>query len=313
MTSTTLSPKENQSASEQAAYLEQDTLSSQTVPKNKKKPLMVVGAAIGLVIAAVLGIFFLAEVMMRPARIRDQVVMSKRVIDDYQKDLDEMIDVMVNDEVETADGMERASEEAKSLLKDAEDNHKKLADLEESITLGQLEDYKEAVSKYRDVAEKIIAAQKDYAMLSEQYVGPFRELEDLNVKMEGISQYMFDDPDKYVSELNQYSKKQAEIADTFKKIETKGWFVETHQVVISTFDATSNFMVLMASAVSNRSQNEIRSAGQKFAEDMQKVQNDSEKAEDNFDRQAKDALEELNDSYAAIEEEYDNLKLKYKF
>lgn len=162
------------------------------------------------------------------------------------------------------------------------------------------------------IANEIVAVQKDYVAIGEKYIAPFKAYEEFNVAIAGVSNYMYSDPGKYVSELEKYIGQHDDIYQQFKGMQPAGWFVEGHDVLLKSIDATTGLLESMKDAVGKRSQQDIIAATQKFEEVMQTINTDSEKAEDTFDKKAKELSDRLEDAFNDVEDEYDNVKAQYK-
>lgn len=303
-------PPEKKPHSHQEPVLETHE-STPMIATKKKSPVVILGALAAVGVATV-GVLFAYNTVTAPARIKDQTLLTQEVFSDYNDTLEDILVDLVDDDVDTADGLERALQDARDALKEAEEQRDKLGDLTGNISVSQLNIYKEALNEYISVSEEVITVQTDNVDLGDGYLEPFRKYEELNITMAGVSQYMFSDPSKYVVEVNKFLEGQKEIRDQFTAIEARGWFTEGNEVLIKTIDLTADFLKEVRDAVKDRSQKDIVLAQKNFAKKMQELENEEEKTEDSFDQKAEDLTDEIEDAYKAVEKEYDSLRIKYK-
>lgn len=283
----------------------------QTTEIKPKKGLALILSLSTLFLLLIIG-YFVNSLLLSPAKIREQVTLTQEVIIDYNKNLKNITTALVEDDPETSAGMERDLEKAKSLLNEAEKNQKKLDELKAKISSGKLDKYKKSLEEYTALANEAVAVQKDYVAIGESYIKPFKAYEELNVAAAGISNYMYTDPNKYVSELEKYIVDHEAIYLQLKAIQPSGWFVETHQATLKSIDSSTKLLKDMKEAVGKRSQQDIITATKKFEEANQAISIEMEKAEDNFDKQVKDMTSKIEDIFNDIESEYMTIKVKYK-
>lgn len=237
---------------------------------NGPKKGLVAGVTVGVVALLSAITYFAFTTIVSPAKIKEQVVLTQEVLTNYNRSLTDIMSSLVEDDPETSAGMERSLEKSTSLLNEVEKHQKSMDDLLVKITASQLEKYRTSLEEYIKLANEIIFVQKDYVAISEGYIKPFKAYEELNLAVAGVSNYMYSDPTKYVSELDKFITEHEKIYQDLKKIEPKGWFVEGHEAMLKSIDINTKLLKEMKEAVGKRSQQDIIAATKKF-EDRKSV------------------------------------------
>ena len=279
----------------------------------KKKPnKMILFGGLVVLIAISIVSYFVFNVVTTPARVKDQTAITQKVISDYNDTLDEIMTELIEDEVSSANDLERSLKDAKDLLQEAEEQHDRLEELTDEITVAQLKEYKSFLQDYLSSGQEVIDVQKDNIKMGEAYLKPFRDMEELQIDKAGMSTLMISDPTEYVDEVEDYLEQQRLITKTFEEADVTGLFVDYHQTFVETLKLMTDYVETMKEAVEARSTQKMVEADREFAKPLKNLSEKEEKVKDVFDKKIEDLRDAVEDKFDLVDEEYGKVKEKYK-
>jgi len=290
----------------------EELLVKKELPK-KKSPL---GAVFGVLALAVVGLvaFFTVNLLNSPARVKEQAMPAQQIFSDYHKAITKISDHILDDsEVSGAEDLEREVKKAEGFVKDAKGAKEQLETMISNMSVSQLKEYKASLEKYNALASEFIQAEQESVDLYSAYVSPLKKYEDLSVELSGVSQYLYNNPSKYVEMLEEFKNEESKILDTFKSAKASDLYKDMHENYIKQTENEIQFLDDMVKAAENRDVDEIAAAQKTYGEQNQKLSDDGERAEDAYKEKFEDKTDELEDLEEEISDLYSSLKAKFKF
>lgn len=284
------------------------------VTVEKKNPFMALMGIIVVIIVAAGG-YLLFNLITTPAQVKQQVSMTHTVFKDYRTSTNKLIDDFLDDSSDQSspEAMERAIQKSKDILRSAEKERETLLERVGELSVAAGSEYKSKVQEYLDGSAQLLTDQKTGVELFTKYVDPLKKYSEVSVQAAGISQYMYSDPAKYITELDKLVTEEQNILDTFKGITASAPYREIHEGFILNLQAELALLQDMKSAVTKRDVNSVAKATQSYAQKIQDNSKAMEKAQDDVETTVENARDDLKDISDRVDELYSNLQRKYSF
>lgn len=281
----------------------------------KKKNPIVALFGILVVLALAVGGYFAFNMITTPTQVKQQVGMTHTVFKDYRNSMNKLIEDFLSDSSDqsTPESVERALQKTKDIVKTAQKERETLTGHVEDISVSAGNEYKTQVQKYLDDSGELIAMDEKGIELFSQYIAPLKKYTEVTVAAAGISQYMYSEPSKYISELEKLIKEEESLIETFKGMNAVAPYVEIHNGYVKSMEAELSFLQDMKKAVTNRDTKSLTTATQTYAQKAQDNSKMYEKAQDDLETSVENIQDDLKSISDKIDEEYSSLQRKYSF
>jgi hypothetical protein len=292
----------------------QTPIQNQGATIKKKSPLIALLGVVA-VLAVAVGGYFAFNMITTPTQVKQQVGMTHTVYKDYRNSMNKLIEDFLSDgsDQSTPESVERALQKTKDIVKTAQKERETLSGHVDDITVAAGSEYKTQVKKYLDDSGELITIDEKGIELFSQYITPLKKYTEVTVAAAGISQYMYSEPSKYVSELEKLIKEEESLIQTFKGMNAVAPYTEIHNGYVKSMEAELSFLQDMKKAVVNRDTKSLTTATQTYAQKAQDNSKMYEKAQDDLDTSVENIQDDLKSISDKIDEEYSSLQRKYSF
>ena len=291
------------------------SIPSSQSPKNEAGFGVIILLLAGLLLLGVGagGGYLVLNTVNKPERIKSSVQPTQTAFESYNSSISDIIEYLEEEDSNSdSESIERSIQKSKGYVSTAETALTSLKDA--NMKLGSdTKIYKEEIEKYVTTAQPIFEKAKHENTVGEQMVPLIKEMEKMNSDLSGVANYMYSDPDKYISLVNEYIKKQEEILTKFKAIKTEGETKEEIDNAIKLFEAASNFLKDVVKAVENRDNEAMVQAQKAVSQKSEDLQKQTNRLKDTRKEKLKQTKKELESIEKKINDEYQSLKNEYKF
>lgn len=269
--------------------------------------LLLLGAGAG-------GGYILVNNMNKPERVKSTVQPTQTAFENYKNAISDIIEYF-EDEDDTgsdSDSIERALQKSKGYVATAETALVALKDSNAKLST-DAKTYKEEVEKYITTAQPVYDKAKHENQVGTEMIPLIKEMEKMNTDLSGVANYMTSDPDKYITTVNEYIKKQEEVLTKFKAIKTEGDTKEEIDAAIKLFEAANVFLKDVVKAVENRDNEALVAAQRNLSQKSEDLQKETNRLKDERKEKLKQTKRELESIEKKINDEFQSLKTEYKF
>lgn len=286
---------------------------SEPVSSKPKMNLKVIIIALAILLVGGVG-YLAANFLNTPIKVKEKVNTVYPVFKDLDKKLGELVDEM-NKETDDSDSdsLERSTKKTEGIVKDAEEKVKSLEELRNTLNIGPLKVFNVALDEYIIQAKELIALGKENVKLGQVWVEPMKDYEKLTIELSGVSNYLYSDPDKYITKLNEGIAEEKEIMKTVQNLEFQKEVKDLNEAMAKNLSIEIVFLEDMVKAVEERDNNKIALAQKVYAEDLQNNLKEVNRLTEKLEDLTKELTDKLNESFDKAETEYNVLKAKYKF
>lgn len=282
------------------------------LPKDQRGLTPVVTLA--LIGVAIIGSFFVFNTLNKPAQIKEKSNIVQPLFLDLKRSIEDVGEHIKDTPSGTdADSGERYTKKGKGFVKIASDNLDKLKVQAEKLNFSETDDYKKQLNEYITKSEELIQYEKDDIKLGEDYVDPQRDYEELTKSISGVSNYMYSDPARYVKEVTVAIDKEDGIIKDFEKLNEDGLFKKYHEAFIKSLKAEKALLEQAKDAVTNRDDAALTAAIKKYSQDTQDLSKDMSRYQDEAKEKYESVIKDLKTLADKIEEDFNQLKDKFKF
>jgi hypothetical protein len=269
--------------------------------------ILVIFALVGL------GAFIFTSNLNKPARVKQKAELVSPLFRDYANSLEDVIAHLEEEPASDVDSIERYLQKGKDFLKTAEENQENLNSQINKLNITDLSDYKKGVNDYIDKSKEVLSIHKDNLDLLEKYIPSLQDYEQLTVNLSGVSNYLYSDPAKYVSEVDKAIKSENEILSDIKTITPSDLMSEYHENFIKTLENERDLLTQLRDAARDRNNAALTTAMRAYGEKAQENSRETNRIKDELDDIVKNLSDELDDIIDNLEREYDDLKEKFDF
>lgn len=270
--------------------------------------VIILGALIGG------GAYFVNKTFNTPKQVKERVELIQPILEDYTKSVKDLGDYLKNDSNSTdTDSMERDVQKGRNLLKTADDNLKTLSPLLEKLDIEEVQKYKSSINDYLPKAKAIVDISREAVDLSSSYIGPLREMETASLSSTGISNYMYSDPDKYVSLVDDLINKMSDITKKLEDIPAGSSVKEYHNSTVRVYKEQVSLLKQVRDAVAKRSLSAITQAQNAYAESSKNLEKETNRISDQLNEKIDESTKETESLREKITSEYNRLRGTYNF
>lgn len=267
-----------------------------------------------LILVAVAGSFLVFNSLNKPAQIKERSNIIQPLFQDLKHSVEAVGDHLKDTPTGTdVDSSERYTKKGKGLNQTAGDNLDKIKSQIEKLNFSETSEYKKKLDEYIKKSAELIQYEKDDIKLGEDYLDPERDYEDLTKSISGVSNYMYSDPARYVKEVGAAVEKEDQIIKDFKKLNEDGLHKKTHEAFIKKLEAERELLDGAKAAVESRDNSALTKAIKKYSTDSQDIAKEANRYSDESKEKYNNVISDLKSLADKIENDYNQLKDKFKF
>jgi hypothetical protein len=282
------------------------------VASGSKKVILGVIITAGLAVLAGGG-YLILNSANSAAKVQEQVTTAQPLFLEYSRTIGKMAEHIVESSGADSDSMERYALEGRIFVQDAETQKAALESQVDAMSASDLSEYKNILNEYLQKADYLLAMERENVAMTEYYIEPIRKYEKLTVGISGASNYLYSDPDKYVSIVNTAIVDEKAIIAELKKFDSGELLIEYHNAGLARMEEEVRFLERLVQSVTNRDVDAISSSMQGFMQSIQNSAKELSRLSDELDRKVENTEDDLDTLKEKIESEYVNLRATYKF
>ncbi len=278
----------------------------------QKKALRGLGLAVALIVLAGGG-YMLLNSANSGAKIEEQATTTQPLFLAYARTMEKLSEHIVETSGSDSDSLERYSLEGKLLLEEAEAQKVALEEQLALISASDLSEYKSSIEQYIEKADVLFKVEGENVAVGEYYVEPIRNYEKIQVTASGAGNYMYSDPDKYVSIINNVIADEKAVIAELKQMGSLEVLNELHALMITSMEAEVAFLGQLSRAVANRNADSISLSLQGFVQGSQDRAKEMGLIQDTLDKMVEDTNDELDVLKESVETEYNTVRAAHAF
>lgn len=288
--------------------------STSPVPVNQNKKSFPWLFFLGGVIVLGLIVFLTFKFYFVPLQIKEKAVYLKEIFSDYKKTVEKIIDYMTEDSFSTfsSESIKRQAEKGRLLMKDYQEIYSKLKRQIERTNLPEINAWVKEIENYINQSEKIYQLTEDSISWAEKLYPNYKKYEDLSVEIQGVSNYLYYDPEKYTNTLEEFLEKDKTIIDSVKKIDVEK-FKEINDLMVEKFEIEYQFLENVVEAVKNRAIDKIADSEKEYSKNALEIDKKLGAEIEKINDQIKDLSREIKAMGQKVDEEYNQLRGAYRF
>ncbi|MCX7880992.1 MAG: hypothetical protein N2482_00550 [Patescibacteria group bacterium] len=261
------------------------------------------------------GLFLFYKFYLTPIQIKEKISYLKEVFSDYTETVEKIIDYMNDDSASdiSSESIKISYEKGKTLIKEYQEIDEKLKKKVEEVNFNETRFYINNIKDYLKKTDELYKLTKSSVEWGEAFYPLYKKYEESSVALGGVSNYLYYDPDKYISSLNEFLKKDEEVINGVKKIKVSFDLEEINKLMAEKLEIEFNLISELKEAVEKREISKIAEAQKKYSEEelgiAKKIGAEMEKIDDKI-KDISRQIKSLNDK---INDEYNQLRNKYRF
>ena len=258
--------------------------------------------------------FFLINFLSTPKRVKEKVLLIQPAYEEYVQSVDKIAEDLKEEVEGDSESIRRAVEKGKGLLKEAESKKRALSSLLDSSNPKQLDFYLAKIRQYITKSEELIKLERESVRMGDAWIDPVKRYEDLTVRVSGISNYLYTDPNRYLEELDKIIQEEKEIIKVLKSFTSPNSNVNRmNQALVKSIEDEVRFLEEMRQAVEERSVAKISAAQQRYASNTQTSSKEIRRLLDVIKEEVNSIEEELKRLDSQVRDEYQGLRTRYRF
>lgn len=228
--------------------------------------------------------------------------------------MERIIDYMTEDSSSTfsSETIKRQAEKGRLLLKEYKEIYSKLKKQIGRSAIPEINSWVREIGNYINQSEKIYQLTEDSINWAEKFYPHYKKYEDLSVEIQGVSNYLYYDPEKYTKTLEEFLAKDKVIIEEVKKINVDK-FKEVNDLMVEKLDVEYQFLEKLIDAVKNREVNKIADSQKDYSKNALEIDKKLGAEIEKINDQIKDISREIKNVGQKVDEEYNQLRNIYRF
>lgn len=284
----------------------------QPPPRKKSFPWLILFLIIALIGGA---IFLLFQFYFIPLQVKEKAIYLKELFSNYTKTVDKIVDYMNEDSSSdfTSDSIKRSYEKGKLLIKEYKETGDKLKKEAEKANLKEMSLFVGEMKDYIKKAEELYKLTEDLVYWSEAFYPIYKDYEESALEMQGASNYLYSDPDKYTSILEEFLKRDKKIIEDVKKLNAGSDFKEVNELMAEKLQAEYDLFEKIVEAVKSRTVSKIGEAEKDYSKETLEVTRKLGAEMEKINDKIKEISRDIKSIKEKVDEEYNQLRNKHRF
>lgn len=251
--------------------------------------------------------------VIQPMRVKEVILVSQPVFEDLHRSGEKILSHLEKEPLDEADSLERYAAEGEELLITAKSNQEKLNEYVVGMKSGMAATYRARLINFSEKVREIIQLEEDNVAFSRAYAEMLLDYEGLTLQVNGISDFIVSDPDRYVASVNKLITDEEKLIEKMKGVQIgkDRDMVEMHKLLIGMLENEVEFLKGMKKGVELGNADMISMAEKAYSDNMQNNQGDLIQTGGRLNRRVSEIGDELNSLGDEVEEAYQEIADRY--